>query len=255
MRMLAKLIRDEWIKVLAFTILMSMVSVVQVLFWPNVKRLIPLVVDQMPDFFKGLVGGIATEGFVFYIITQQLIKNVVIFGSGLAILLGASAVAREREAGTLELLLAQPISRARVLAEKFTFSALSLAIPVLVSSMLAWPAAFFVDEAVDPIPLLVASLYCYLVLLVIFAFTFALGVVIDEQMKVLSASLGACIVMMLLVIFEQTKPFSIYGYIYPEVLRPIFVAGSVPYALAFSMAAIGALLFWLSLLMFRKRTI
>jgi len=29
----------------------------------------------------------------------------------------------------------------------------------------------------------------------------------------------------------------------------------VPYALAFSMAAISALLFWLSLLMFRKRTI
>jgi ABC-2 type transport system permease protein len=255
MRMLRKLIRDEWIKVIAFTLLMSLVSVVQVMFWPNIKKMVPLVLDQLPSMLKGIIGGMATEGFVFFIMTQQLIKNIVLFGSALAILLGASAVAREREAGTLELLLAQPVSRTRVLVEKFIFNAIVLAIPVLISSLLAWPAAFLVDETIDPMALLVASVYCYLVLLVVFAFTFTLGVVIDEQMKVLSASVGACIVMMLLVIFDETKPFSIYGYIYPEVLRPIFVAGVIPYTLALSMAAISALLLWLSNLLFRKRTI
>lgn len=255
MRMLAKLIRDEWVKVLAFTILMSAVSLVQVLFWPNIKKLVPLVLDQMPDFFRGMVGGIATEGFVFYIITQQLIKNGVIFGSGLAILLGASAISRETEAGTMELLLSRPISRARVLVEKFVFNAAILSIPVIISTMIAWPAAALVDEAIDPIALLVAAIYCYLVVLVILAFTFMVGVVFDEQMKVLSTSLALCIVMMLLVIFEETMYFSIYGYIYPDVLRPIFVAGRVPYQLAFTMAMISAGFVGLSYLLFRKKTI
>jgi len=253
--MLGKLIRDEWIKILAFTILMSAVSIVQVLFWPKIKVMVPLVLEQLPDFLQGMVGGIATEGFIFYIITQQLIKNGVIFGTGLAILLGASAISRETEAGTLELLLSRPVSRSRILVEKFVFNAVALSIPVIFSTMIAWPAAMLVNEAIDPLALLIAAIYCYLVLLVIFAFTFMIGVVLDEQMKVLSTSLALCIVMMLLVIFEETMYFSLYGYIYPDVLRPIFVAGRVPYLLAFAMALISASFLVLSYLLFRKKTI
>ena len=50
-------------------------------------------------------------------------NGMVGLGTFLAILLATSAISRELEAGTLELLLAQPVSRDRVLLSKFLFNA------------------------------------------------------------------------------------------------------------------------------------
>jgi len=253
--MLRKLVRDEWVKVVAFTVLMSAGSVIQVLFWPNLEKMMPAMVEAMPEFLRGIFGSIATEGFFFWIITQQFIKNIGVFGSALAILLGASALAREMENGTMELLLAQPISRARVLAEKFVFNAAVLALPVLVSTMIVYPTAMVIGERIDPLSLLIASLYCYSVLVVVFAFTFALGAVIDEQMKALSISLSVCILMLLFMIFDESKFLSIFTYIDPDHLRPIFVAGRVPWGAALIFVAISAGFLGLTYLVFRKKPV
>ena len=255
MRMFRKLIRDEWVKVLSFTVLMSAISIVQVVFWPNIEKVMPAIADAMPDIFKGMFGGIATEGFYFYIITQQLMKSIGIFGTGLAIMLGASAVARELESGTMELLLAQPISRTRVLVEKFFFNGIMLLIPFVLSTMLIWPTAPLIGESIDATALLVGSLYTYSVLLVVYAFTFMLGTMIDEQMKVMSISLGACIVMMLLFIFEETAPFSLFHYLDIDVLRPIFTVGRIPWRMGLVFLALSGGLFGVAWFRFRKRTI
>ena len=253
--MLGKMLRDEWGKLLVFTFFMSLVSVVQITFWPTIREMLPRISEFFPDFMQWMVGGITEEGFIFYVITQQLVKNVGIFGSALAVLLGASAISKEREAGTLELLLAQPISRTRVLAEKFVFNAAVLAVPILVSMMLVWPAAVAIGDEIDPVALLVGAVYCCTVFSVIYAFTFAVGVVVDEQMRVISYGLGACLLMMVLIIFEETRPFSIYGYIDIETLRPVLAAGRIPYWEVLAFAALSAGFFVASLLLFRKNTI
>ena len=249
------MVRDEWGKMLVFTFFMSVISVVQTTFWPTIREMLPRIREFFPDFMQWMVGGITEEGFIFYIITQQMVKNVVIFGSALAVLLGASAIAKEREAGTLELLLAQPISRTRVLAEKFFFNAAVLAVPILISMMLVWPAAIAIGDEIDPAALLVGAIYCYAVFSVIYAFTFAIGVVVDEQMRVVSYGLGACLLMMILIIYEETKPYSIYGYLDVEILRPIFTAGRVMFWETLTFAAMSAGFFVISLLLFRKKTI
>ena len=255
MRMFRKLVSDEWVKVVSFTVLMSAVSIVQVVFWPNMEKLMPALADAMPDFFKGIFGGIATEGFFFYIITQQLMKSIGMFGTGLAILLGASAVSRELEAGTMELLLAQPISRTRVLVEKFLFNGIVLFIPCVLSTMLIWPTAPLIGESIDGVALFVGSVYTYVIILTVYAFTFMLGTILGEQMKVMSISLGACIVMMLLLIFEETTPFSLFHYIDFDILRPIFTVGRVPWRTALAFLALCGAFFGTSWFLFRKKTI
>lgn len=255
MKLLRKMIRDEWLKVVSFTIFMSAVSVAQVIFWPEVEKVIIVIRDIVPEFLQWMTGGIASEGFSFYLITQQLLKNIGIFGSALAVLLGASAVAKERELGTLELLLAQPVSRTRFLTEKFFFNAVVLALPILISNMLVYPSSFLVGESIDPAVLLVSGLYCFSVLLVVFAFTFFLGIFLEDQMQVISTGVGACLVMMLLIIFDQTKPFSLYGYLEVEHLRPIFRAGRVPYLESLTFVVISLGFLSLSIFSFRKHTV
>ena len=65
----------------------------------------------------------------------------------------------------------------------------------------------------------------------------------------------AALVMAVIVIFDETKPLSLYGYMDIEYLRPVFRAGRVPYieTLIFLLISGG---FWLtSFFAFRKRTV
>jgi ABC-type transport system involved in multi-copper enzyme maturation permease subunit len=255
MLLLQKMVRDEWIKLAVITLFMSAVSVAQVILWPEVQKVFLVIQETIPDFLRWMTGGIAGEGLTFYIITQQMIKNVGVFGTALAILLGASAVAREKELGTSELLLAQPVSRTRFLVERFVFGSVALSVPILLSTILAYPAALIIGETMDPLPLLAAGVYCYSILLVVFAFSFGLGVFLDDQMRVISTALGACLLMTFLIIFDETKSFSLYGYMDIDSLRPIFRAGRIPYieTLTFLLVSGGFLGF--SILAFKKKTI
>lgn len=77
------------------------------------------LVDDMPDIYQALIGEIdditSPSGFL----GAELYSLMLPLGlSILAISFGASAVAREEETGTIELLLATSTSRTRIIAEK-----------------------------------------------------------------------------------------------------------------------------------------
>lgn len=228
MKLFSKMLRDEWVKLVAFLVFMSAVAVVQILVWPELREMLPNILEIVPKQFKWIIGGMQKEGFIYFTMTQQFMKNIGIFGSALAIILGASAVAKEVEAGTLELLLAQPISRMRVLAEKFLFYLGVLAIPVLFSTVLTYPAALMIGESISLASLLIAGLYCFSIIAVVFSFTFFLGVLIETQMQVIVAGLALCLAMTVLVVFNATSFLSLYSYMDLNTLRPIITSSHVP---------------------------
>lgn len=241
-----KLWRDEWLKLLIFTLFMGIVAVLQATLWPMFSRFIPAVKELVPDAFKGFMSGMVEEGFIYFTLTQQLIKNVGVFGSALALLLGASAIAREIEAGTMELLLAQPISRARVITEKYLFGCGVLAVPVILSTFLTWPGGLLVGETIDPAALMVSGVYCYLVVLTLFSLALLAGTWLADQMQVISIGIGVALVMTILSLFKETKFFSLYGWIDPEMLRPILVLGYLPWKEMALFAAVNGLIFALA---------
>ena len=255
MKMFSKMLRDEWVKLLAFLVFMAAVSVVQTVFWPTFKKLLPTLMEVVPKQLEWLIAEMQREGFVYFTITQQFMKNVGMFGSALAIILGASAVAKEVEAGTMELLLAQPISRMRVLAEKYLFNLGVLALPVLFSTALVYPSALFIGENINPEALLVAGVYSLSLVAVIYSFTFFLGVLIDTQMQVIVGSLALCLLMMILAVFKSTSFLSLYRYMDLDILRPIFMNASVPLIESFAFASICAAFFFAGAWRFSKKTI
>lgn len=249
------MLRDEWVKLLAFLVFMAAVAVVQTVFWPKLRVMLPSILEIVPKQFKWLIGGMQQEGFVYFTITQQMMKNIGLFGSALAVILGASAVAKEVEAGTMELLLAQPISRKRVLLEKYLFNLGVLALPVLVSTLLTYPAALIIGESISLTGLLIAGLYGLCIIAVIYSFTFFLGVLIDTQMQVIVAGLGFCLTMFILTVFKSTSFLSLYGYMDLDILRPVFTSHAVPLIEMIVFALLCAACFTASWWRFSRKTI
>jgi len=255
MKLFSKMLRDEWVKLVAFFVFMGAVAVVQTVFWPKIRVMLPSILEVVPQKFKFLIGGMQQEGFVYFTITQQMMKNIGMFGSALAVILGASAVAKEVEAGTIELLLAQPISRKRVLLEKYLFNLGVLFIPVVISTLLTYPAALIIGESISLAGLLIAGLYGFCIVAVVYSFTFFLGVMIDAQMQVLVAGLGFCLVMFILTVFKSTNFLSLYGYMGLDDMRPIFTSHAVPLTEMTVFALFCAAFFTASRWRFSKKTI
>jgi ABC-2 type transport system permease protein len=255
MKLFSKMLRDEWVKLVAFFIFMGAVAVVQTVFWPKIRVMLPSILEIVPRKFKFLIGGMQTEGFVYFTITQQMMKNIGMFGSALAVILGASAVAKEVEAGTMELLLAQPVSRKRVLLEKYLFNLGILFIPVVISTLLTYPAALIIGESISLTGLLIAGLYGFFIVAVAYSATFFLGVLIDAQMQVIVAGLGFCLLMFILTVFKSTSFLSLYGYMGLDLMRPIFTFHAVPLVEMVVFALLSAALFAASWWRFSKTTI
>jgi ABC-2 type transport system permease protein len=169
--------------------------------------------------------------------------------------LGASAISREREAGTLEFLMAHPISRTQVLVEKYLFNLAALALPVILSTMLTWPAALFYNEVINPWYLLLSAVYALLVMAILYSIAFCIGVFIDDQMKTISFGIGIGLLMFALSVFRETRNFSIFGYFETDYMVPILTAGYVPFARMTGFALVCFILFAVSFWKFRKLNI
>ena len=244
MKLLKKIYQDEKGKLWLFTIFLSVASVAQVAFWPFVNKLIPMVKEALPDALRWLVGGMMSEGFTFYVITSQFIKNVGMFGTILAVILAASAIARENEAGTLEFLLAQPVSRTRVITEKFFANLAILSIPIIISSLLVYPSGMFFNGEIDLWNLLLASVYGFLIMGVIYAITFFISLFVEDQMQAISAGITVSVVMTILSLFRETAAASVIGWLNVQNMLPLITTGALPVAkIAFMVSAI--LLFYL----------
>lgn len=252
MKLLAKEIREERVKLVVFTLLMSGIAIAQVLFWPTINRMLPALVDKIPQVLRGFVDSFIAEGFSYFLITQQFIKNIGMFGGFFAVLIAASAIAREMESGTMEFLLAQPISRTRVLTEKYFYNLGFLAIPVLVSTMANFPMALTINESIDPWYLFLSAVYGFLVLAIVYSFTFCIGVFIDNQMHVISGGLILVFVMGILVFFDATKFLSLYAWLDRDYLSPVLTTGSIPGHMIAVFIVINAILYGIALYRFRK---
>jgi hypothetical protein len=142
-----------------------------------------------------------------------------------------------------------------VLFEKYLFNLGVLAVPVIVSTLLTYPAALIIGESISLTALLIAGLYGLFILAVVYSFTFFLGVLIDTQMQVIVAGLGLCLTMFILAVFKSTSFLSLYGYMDLDIMRPIFTFHAVPLIEMAIFALLCAAFFTASWWRFSRKTI
>lgn len=153
--LIRKTIRDHLRSVLGWGLGLAALTVLQLAVYPSIKsqgvRMRDLI-DSYPSAFKAMFG---MEGVDFttgpgYLSTETFSLLAPLMLIGLAIALGAGAIASEEERGSLDLLMASPVSRGRVLAAKALGSLAALVAAALVFYLTVLAAETALDMGVSP---------------------------------------------------------------------------------------------------------
>ncbi len=161
---------------LAYLIVSELMLAAALLYWPNFSQNISAfkIVAPLP-MLRDMVGQLEEGGVVAYVVSQQFFKGFNTLGTLAAVLFGSMAVAGESYRGTLEVWLARPLSRWRILTERFLLYGLAVVGPVfLTSATIPWLLGF-VDEQIAFGPLMLCALHQSLFLLALFALTFLIS--------------------------------------------------------------------------------
>ncbi|MUU72494.1 ABC transporter permease subunit [Pseudarthrobacter sp. GA104] len=120
---LAKALRDQGRALLGWCISVALLIAMYVAFWPTVRDQPSMsdLLDQMPEAFRALF---ASSGADMSTPTGYVQVELLAFMGPAAVLMyavgsGAGAIAGEEDRHTLDLLLSNPVSRSRVVLDKF----------------------------------------------------------------------------------------------------------------------------------------
>ncbi len=199
---------------------------------------------------------VVEEGGVWgYMAGQQYFKGCNTMGVAAAILFAVGAVAGESERGTLEVWLGRPVSRDRLLLERWLGGALAVCVPVFASSYaMNWMMDFSeVDSHFSYTLLTLASAHQCALLLAIYSATFFLSVIGDQPHRITFGMLFFNMGMFSMYMIESITKWSLFRLADPSryltIQRNMSLEGGVVYPLL----AVTAGFLGLSLWRFRQR--
>lgn len=233
-----KTLRETWPILAAYVVLMELMLVAAVFYWPDLRdalakisklgflnvlgQLIPFDFLKRP--FLTLVD--PEKRYASYIALQHFFKGINIMGIAAAMLLGTFVIARERENGTLEILLSLPASRGRILAVKSLVLAIGLACGIFLTSLSLLLLDPLVGEGLAAVPLLLCSLHGTLTVLLFMAMTILASTFFRTQASVAFA-VGVFIAVEFAVYFIQVaRNWSFFRLCDFEVYFPILTGES-----------------------------
>lgn len=143
-------------------------------------------ISSMDTMFTNLEGFLAVE---YYSIIWPIIIIILVLSYG------SGAIAGEIDRGTIEVLLAQPISRARLYWTKYAAGVIIIAGLVVLSNLSIIPFASLYDVAYQWRSLLLVSVLGFLFSLALFSITMMFSALLSSKGKVASIGGGIVIVM------------------------------------------------------------
>ncbi|HTF90361.1 MAG TPA: ABC transporter permease subunit [Planctomycetota bacterium] len=198
-------------RALAFTLVLELLLVPAVLFWPSFRDNITALQAMMPfKAARAMLDQFAGSGAAGYICGQQFFKACNTLGIAAAVLFAAGAVAGEAHRGTLELWLSRPVSRKRILLERWLGGALAVVLPVfLTTATIPWLATF-VDTKLDLYPLLLCAAHESCLLLAFYSATFFCSTVGSNPLGIGFGMLLFAIFQFAIYLVEKITHYSIF---------------------------------------------
>jgi len=186
---------------LAYLVILEVMLAAALLAWPafaeNIATLRNMAapIPVLGDVFDS----VEETGVLGYTLAQHFFKGCNTLGTAAAVLFAAPAVAGEAHRGTLELWLARPFSRTRLLLERYGAGALALIAPVFLSTLTIPYLAERVDELEPYAPYLLCAVHQSVFLLAIYSLTFLCSALGSNPTKISLA-----------ILFVTTFEFAIY---------------------------------------------
>jgi ABC-2 type transport system permease protein len=160
-----------WVLGLAVLVAITVASYPAVRDAPDVNQLF----EDMPEALKALIGETEIVSPAGYLNSQLFTFVLPIIFLIYAVTLGAGAVAGEEERGTLDLLLSYPVSRPRVVLQKFAGMALVLLAFCVALWLMLWAGALAVNMEISAGRLVAVTVSLALLTLLFAAFALMLG--------------------------------------------------------------------------------
>ena len=222
-------------------------------YWPDLRDNFPEVIKLIPlKPLQDFVAAFETNGYWAYFSVQHFFKGAGMFGIAAGGLMGSGLVAREVDRRTAELLLSRPVSRARILFQRWLAGAVMLLVPYLAVALYGWWAAPQVDEDLSFLLVVRGTLYTLLFILCAYTATVALSARFSHQLKAGILVLGLLLLQLAIYMIDRLWDWSLYNLIDLDITLPMD-GGPFPWLEAGWLAAFTLLFYGLALWGFRRR--
>ncbi|MBI5364821.1 MAG: ABC transporter permease [Planctomycetes bacterium] len=240
---------------LAYLVVLEVLLLLAVWFWPEVEKNLDALTDMAPiQMLKDLLQRVSDEGIVPYLTAQHFFKGCNAVGSVAAVLLAMGAVAGEAHRGTLELWLARPFSRRRILAERFLAGALVLVVPVFATTWSLPLLLELVHEEIELAPMLWCAVHQSLFLLGVYAAAFLCSCLSTTPLWIAFGFLVGAVFEFAIYMVPKVTHTSVFRLSDVEVYQRIHATGALDPALVIPMLATIAVLVVASDRAFARRT-
>ncbi len=234
----ARTLRDDWWKVLAYAGILVFNLVATVLAFPTFEKNWAAITNLIPDFIgfvkdamNRMLEGAGGGKLSVFLGINHFFKGANVIGPAAAIVLALGTVVREVELGTIGMLLARPVRRRRLLLGWAAVHLLELIVPVLAATLLLPTlTARLLDREIELAPFLLSSLHGAAFITLVYAMSLLFAVAFAEQIKVAAAAGGVCILSFMLYFIDATRPFTIYDLSSIEIYMDILQGNGFPWA-------------------------
>jgi ABC-2 type transport system permease protein len=241
---------------LGLTLVLEAHLTAAILYWPEFARnaqalraMIPPIARIKQDFDKLIEGGVFG-----YVAGQHFFKFGNLVGTVAAVVFAAGAVAGEAHRGTLEIWLARPVSRVRILSERWVQGALALVAPLALSTLTIPWLLGKVDQRCDFAPLALSFVHFAVFLLCIYGFTFFLSTLSRTPLVIIAGMIFAALLELALYLVEGATQWSMYRLADMDRLLAIQKTGALDPRYVAGLSAFVVATYVASLIAFRRRT-
>lgn len=224
--LIGKELRESRWKLVVGTVVLTLFAVALVLLYDLLKGMM-LQVPPGFDWARDFIRIDLLDDFNYYLWSQWHAKNLYQFGTVLAVLVGMSSVAGEVNSHTISFLLARPISRRTVFANKVIAGVITLGVAVAVSTGLMLIVSMAsTEQVIDVGRLTVATLITFIGLILIYMLSVFFSTLIDEPVKAGGITVLTLLLMSVLGWFGATRQYSLFTHINGG---EYFIRGTFPF--------------------------
>ena len=239
---------------LGYLLALELMLMAAILYWPSFRDNVPAlrVLSKPIPMLGDMITEIEDAGAIAYVLGQHFFKGCNVLGCAAATLFAAGAVAGEAHRGTLEIYLMRPISRRRLLLERWLTGALQTVLPIFLTTLTIPLLLARVDEAAEYGPLMWCAAHQSLLLLAIYGVTFLASTMGRMPLKIVFAVLLVAIFEFAIYMVKTVTDYSLFRLADIQTFRVVYEA-SGPHAYWWWFGGVVATTLLASLAVFERR--
>ncbi len=252
---LTRSVRNSIFMGIGYLFALELMLVAAVLFWPNFAEntgALKILASPIPV-LKDMFSQLEAKGVSAYVLSQHFFKGCNVLGCAAAALIGSAAIAGEAHRGTLEIFLLRPISRRRLLLERWLLGAVQIALPVFLTTLTVPLLLARVDEVMDFGPLMLCAVHQSLFLVALYAIVFLLSTMGRAPLPIAFGALVFVIFNFSIYMVKTVTHWSLFRLADMETFLDIYESGALPVTFTAIFVVVISGCIWASLAIFERR--